>query len=96
VEHSDSVLASVIAEEASGMDWAARIHEVIVEYPREWQLALLGSAMQYTQAQIGDALGMDQRIVSTLLSLVRSRFVPAIMCLNSTRRHAEAALGQYP
>ncbi len=96
VEHSDGVLSRVLAEEAMGYDWASSIHGIILEYPKDWQFALIGTAMHRSQSEIGQALGIDQRYVSVMLSLVRSRFVPALLMLNSTGRYCEKILGQRP
>lgn len=92
-EHSDSVLGKLLADEAAGWAWPASVHSIIVEYPRTWQLALLGTAMGQTQATIAKAVGVDQSNVSRMLDLIKTRFLPALIMLGSTEQQCRRAFG---
>lgn len=92
-EHSDSVLDQLLRDERRGWDWPAAVHAIVLDMPGTWQLALIGTGLDLTQAEIGEAVGISQQNVSTMMGLIKTRFIPRLKLLAATRRKCEAILG---
>lgn len=96
VEHTDSVLASLLREERSGSDWPAAVHAIVLDMPGTWQLVLIGVALELSQREIGEAVGVSQQNVSTMISLIKTRFMPRLWMICTTARVCQQVLGYKP
>jgi hypothetical protein len=96
VEHTDSVLAQLLREERRGSDWPAAIHAIVLDMPGTWQMVLLGVALDLSQREIGEAVGVTQQNVSTMVSVIKTRFMPRLWLIGSTVRVCKAVLGISP
>lgn len=93
-EHTDPVLARFLRDERAEWDWPASIHAMICDLPGTWQVVLLGTALGYSQATIGEAVKVDQSNVCRMLSVIKTRFMPRLMLLGSTERMCHKLLGR--
>lgn len=92
-EHTDSVLGGLMAEERRHWDWPASIHAAIMDMPGTHQLVLLGTALDVPQAQIGEAIGLRQQLVSSVLVCARQTLTIRIYLLARTDQMCRKILG---
>lgn len=92
-EHSDCVVARLLADERAGWDWAMSIHAIVLDYPRSWQIALFSCAMGRPQRVIAEATKISQQNVSVMITLLKMRLLPAICMLGTTERVCRNAFG---
>jgi len=85
-QHSDPVVAGLLAQERQRWDWPASIHAIVLDMPRDWRLCLLGAALEYSQAGIGQALGLRQQLVGVMLARAREQLLMRLRVLVRTRR----------
>lgn len=85
-EHPDPVVGRLLAEERLRLDWPASIHAIILDLPHDWRVCLLGTALEYSQASIGQAIGLRQQLVSVMLARARERLLQRLRLLARTRR----------
>lgn len=85
-QHADPVVAALLAQERQRGDWPASIHAIVLEMPRDWRLCLLGSALEYSQAGIGQALGLRQQLVGVMLARAREQLLMRLRVLVRTQR----------
>lgn len=93
-EHTDPVLARFLRDERAEWDWPASIHAMVCDLPGTWQVVLLGTALGYSQATIGEGVGVRQQNVSSMLALIKSRFMPRLLLLGATERMCHKLLGR--
>jgi hypothetical protein len=94
-EHADPVLGRLLTEEYLRLDWGASIHAIVLDMPRDWRLCLLGTALDYSQAGIGQALGLRQQLVSVMQARAREQLLLRLRVLARTRREMrELGLGE--
>lgn len=92
--HADPVVAALLAQERQRWDWPASIHAIVLDMPRDWRLCLLGTALEYSQAGIGQALGLRQQLVGVMLARAREQLLMRLRVLVRTRRELrELGLG---
>jgi hypothetical protein len=89
-QHSDPVVARLVSEERSQLDWPASIHAIVLDMPRDWRVCLLGTALEYSQASIGQALGLRQQLVCLMLARAREQLLRRLRVLARTRRELQA------
>lgn len=85
-EHADHVLNQLLADERRHWDWPASIHAIVMDMPRDWRICLYGTAMEYSQATIGQQLGLRQQLVSAMLANARRTLLIRLKVLARTQR----------
>lgn len=83
-EHADSVLSTLLCDERRRCSWPASIHAIVCDMPGVHQVVLLGTALRFSQAAIGEAVGVRQQFVSELLVVARQRLLARVYGLGET------------
>jgi hypothetical protein len=85
-QHSDPVLGRLLAEERMRLDWGESIDRITRDMPHDWRICLLGTALEFSQAGIGQALGLRQQLVGVMLGRAREELLLRLRVLARTRR----------
>lgn len=83
---SDPTLQAVLADERSLQGWPKTIHALIVDLPNAQRCALLGNALGYSQATIGQHIGVSQPRVCIVLRLARRTLGIQLAVMRHVRR----------
>jgi hypothetical protein len=94
VEHSDSTLDAILAEESRGHAWPSSIHRIVLGLPKTWQMLFLVLGGNYSQAEIARAIGVQQRNVCVMVGVLKMDFMPALRRVPSTEAEVVRRLGR--
>lgn len=93
VEHSDSVLGAILAEERRGHAWPSSIHRIVLGFPRTWRMLLIGLGGNYSQNEIAEAIKIKQQHVSVMKDVMMMDFLPALIRLPNSELELMRRLG---
>lgn len=83
---SNPTLQAALADERNLSAWPKTIHALIVDLPHSHRCALLGSALGYSQALIGQHIGVSQPRVCMVLQAARRLLAIQLAVMDHVRR----------
>ncbi|HZR35688.1 MAG TPA: hypothetical protein VFA75_09960 [Nevskia sp.] len=83
---SNPTLAAILADERNLISWPKTIHALITDMPRAHRCVLLGDAMGFTQASVGEYIGVTQPRICVVRRQARAELARMLLVVAHVKR----------